>query len=402
MKKILFIALKDLKLRARDPSAFIILLVLPLLLILVLGMVFKPMWTSAPFTINVEVLNNDSGDLSKILVNDVFGSSDMKDMIKVYSASSEAQVRDDINNGRVAAGVIIPSGFSEAVYNGKDAKIDVLADPVQTIKAGVVKSIVESYTLEILKRQTVIHTFLGVIAPDSSINPAEIQKLIPTWLDEIGKENNLVLVSTSTEKRYTSDIIPMDYYAFGMAIMFLFFATNAGAETIFEERRIRTFDRIRTFPVSNSMILGGKILGISLIALVQFLIILFFTALVYRVNWGDSIPGIIVLMFSSVLAFSGLSTLFASITKSENQIGNIGPALAMIFGFIGGGMFPTFAFPQWLNIASRFTPNRWTIDGFVKLTNQGGTFISILPQCGMLILMAGVFFVIGVLRLREV
>lgn len=48
MKKILFIALKDLKLRARDPSAFIILLILPLLLILVLGMVFKPMWTSAP------------------------------------------------------------------------------------------------------------------------------------------------------------------------------------------------------------------------------------------------------------------------------------------------------------------------------------------------------------------
>jgi ABC-2 type transport system permease protein len=402
MKKILFIALKDLKLRARDPSAFIILLILPLLLILVLGMVFKPMWTSTPFTVNVEVLNNDSGDLSKILVDDVFGSSDMKDMIKVYSASSETQIRDDINNGKVAAGVIIPSGFSDAVYNGENAKIDVLADPEQTIRAGVVKSIVESYTLEILKRQTVIHTFLDVIAPDSSINPAEIQKLIPAWLDEIGKESNLVLVSASTEKRYTSDIVPMDYYAVGMAIMFLLFATNAGAETIFEERRIRTFDRIRTFPVSNSMILGGKILGISLIALVQFLIILFFTALVYRVNWGDSIPGIIFLMFSSVLAFSGLSTLFASITKSENQIGNIGPALAMIFGFIGGGMFPTFAFPQWLNIASKFTPNRWAIDGFVKLTNEGGTFISILPQCGMLVLMAGVFFVIGVLRLREV
>lgn len=355
-----------------------------------------------PFTIDVEVLNNDSGDLSKILVDDVFGSSDMKDMIKVYSASSETQIRDDINNGKVAAGVIIPSGFSEAVYNGGDAKIDVLADPEQTIRAGVVKSIVESYTLEILKRQIVIHTFLDVIAPDSSINPAEIQKLIPTWLDEIGKENNLVLVSASTEKRYTSDIVPMDYYAVGMAVMFLLFATNAGAETIFEERRIRTFDRIKTFPVSNSMLLGGKILGISLIALVQFLIILFFTALVYRVNWGDSVPGIIALMLCSVLAFAGLSTLFASITKSESQIGNISPALGMIFGFIGGGMFPTFAFPQWLNIASRFTPNRWAIDGFIKLTNEGGTFISILPQCGMLVLMAGVFFVISVLRLREV
>jgi len=360
------------------------------------------MWTSTPFTINIEVLNKDGGDISKLLITDVFGSSDLKDMVNIKAAISEAEIRDDINDGKIAAGVIIPAGFSDAVYNDQNVSIVVLGDPAQTIKAGVIKNIVESFTLEIVKRQTVIRTFMNVIAPDSSINPAEIQRLIPVWLDEIGKQNNLVLVSAVTEKRYTNDIVPMDYYAVGMAVLFLLFATNAGAETIFEERRIKTFDRIRTFPVSNGMILGGKILGISLIALAQFLIIIFFTTLVYKVNWGDSIPGIIVLILCSVAAFAGFSTLLASITKSENQIGNIGPALGMIFGFLSGGMMPVFVFPKWLNIASKFTPNRWAIDGFIKLTNEGGTFVSVLPQCGMLILMAGIFFLIGILRLKEV
>ena len=80
------------------------------------------------------------------------------------------------------------------------------------------------------------------------------------------------------------------------------------------------------------------------------LLIVFFTAIFYRVNWGDSLLGIIIMILSSVLAFSGLSTLLASLTKSEEQIGSIGPALAMIFGFLGGSMWPVFEFPDWLNI----------------------------------------------------
>jgi len=141
-------------------------------------------------------------------------------------------------------------------------------------------------------------------------------------------------------------------------------------------------------------------LGIFLIALLQFLMILLFTAIFYRVKWGDSILGIIIMIFSSVLAFSGLSTLLASLTKSEEQIGNIGPALSMIFGFLGGSMWPVFAFPDWLNIISKFTPNRWSIDGFSKLMYQEGGVISILPEVSVLLLMALIFFSLGVLRLR--
>ena len=400
MRKIFLIGIKDVKIRARDPSSFIILLVMPLLLILVLGMVFQPLWTSTPFIIDIAVLDEDGGEFSKILLEEVFGSEQLKDMVKIKYVESEEEIINEVNKGKIAAGVIIGEGFSQAIMTGEDTRIKILADPEQTIKAGVVKNIVEAFTLEVLKRSIILETSMGILVAENLINPAEIQQLIPVWLSEIEDIEELIRMDKKTEKKMAKNPLAMEYYAVGIAVMFLLFATNAGAETIFQERRNKTLERIKVAPVSEREILGGKLFGIFLFALLQFVMIVFFTRIFYRVNWGDSLLGIIIMILSSVLAFSGLSTLLASLTKSEEQIGNIGPALAMIFGFMGGGMWPASAFPDWLNMVSKFTPNRWAIDGFLKLMYQGGGVVSILPEVLVLLGMAIVFFSLGVFRLR--
>ena len=400
MRKIFLIGIKDVKIRARDPYSFIMLLVMPLVLILVLGMVFQPLWTSTPFTIDIAVLDEDGGEFSKILLEEVFGSEQLKDMIKMKFMESEEEIINEINKGKIAAGVIIGEKFSQAILKGENTQIKILADPEQTIKAGVVKNIVESFTLEVLKRRIILGTSIGILVTKNLINPAEIQQLIPVWLSEIENREELIQVDKKTEKKMAKNPLAMEYYAVGMGVMYLLFATNAGAETIFQERRNKTLERIKVAPVSEREILGGKLFGIFLIALLQFVMIVFFTAIFYRVNWGDSLLGIIIMILASVLAFSGLSTLLASLAKSEEQIRNIGPALAMIFGFMGGGMWPAFAFPEWLNMVSKFTPHRWAIDGFLKLMYQEGGVVSIFPEVLVLLGMAVVFFSLGVFRLR--
>ncbi len=400
MRKIFLIGIKDVKIRARDSSSFITLLAMPLLLILVLGMAFQPLWTSTPFTIDIAVLDEDKGEFSKILLEEVFGSGQLKDMVKIKYMESEDEIIREVNAGKIAAGVIIGEEFSQAILTGEDTRIKILADPEQPIKAGVVKNIVEAFTLEVLKRRIILGTSMGILVAENLINPAEIQQLIPVWLSEIEKIEELIRMDKKTEKRMDKNPMAMEYYAVGVGVIFILFATNAGAETIFQERRNKTLERIKVAPVSEREILGGKLFGIFLIALLQFVMIVFFTRIFYRVNWGDSLLGIIIMILSSVLAFSGLSTLLASLTKSEEQIGNIGSALAMIFGFLGGGMWPASAFPDWLNMVSKFTPNRWAIDGFLKLMYQGGGVVSILPEVLVLLFMATIFFSLGVFRLR--
>lgn len=400
MRKIFAIATKDLKIRSRDFYAFVMLLVMPLVLIFFLGIIFKPTWTSKPFIIDVGVVDFDRGEISKILIDDVFQSENLKEMINLSSLDSEEKAKSDINSGKLAAVVLIKSGFSKSVMNGENAKIEVIADPEQSIKGGVIKSIVESFTLEVLRRRTIVETAVKMFAPYSSINPQEIQSLVPKWLKEIENEEDLILISAATENKNAKSVPPMDYYAVGMAVMYLMFATNSGAETILEERRIKTQDRLKTIPTSDKILFLGKLFGIFVVAFLQFLIIVLFTTTVYRVNWGNSALGLLVLAICSALAFSGFSTLFASFARNESQIGNLGPALAMIFGFLGGGMWPIFTFPSWMNFISRFTPNRWAIDGFLKLMEGNVNLAQVLPQCGVLLLMSSVFFMFGTLRLH--
>jgi len=50
---------KRFKVKGKRFLCFILLLVMPLVLILVLGIVFKPMWTSTPFVIDMGVVDFD-------------------------------------------------------------------------------------------------------------------------------------------------------------------------------------------------------------------------------------------------------------------------------------------------------------------------------------------------------
>ena len=129
MRKMFLIGVKDVRIRARDRASFIMLLAMPLILILVLGMVFQPLWTDKPFTINIAVLNEDEGEISNILINDVFGSNELKDMIKISFVKSEEEIIKSINKGEIAAGVVIEKGFSESIVKGENTKINVYGDP---------------------------------------------------------------------------------------------------------------------------------------------------------------------------------------------------------------------------------------------------------------------------------
>lgn len=201
MRKIFFIGVKDVKIRVRDRASFIILIAMPLILILVLGIVFQPLWTSKPFTIDVAIFNQDKGKISKILIEDVFGSNELKYMIKLQFFKSEEEVIKNINEGKFAAGIVIKKGFSESIMKGKNAEVKVYGDPEETIKAGIVKNIVELFTLEVLKRRVMVETALGFLCSENLGQPNEVQKLIPQWLSEIENKNNLVLVSKEKGKQ---------------------------------------------------------------------------------------------------------------------------------------------------------------------------------------------------------
>ncbi|MDG2800230.1 ABC transporter permease, partial [Vibrio parahaemolyticus] len=67
---------------------------------------------------------------------------------------------------------------------------------------------------------------------------------------------------------------------------------------------------------------------------------------------------------------------------------------------IGGLYWPIEIEPAWMQTAANFVPQTWAMRGFTELIVRGGTLADIGGYIGILILFAGVFFIISLTRIR--
>ena len=394
------IAVKDLKVRVRDKSAFVVLLIIPMVMIIILGTVFN--WAGSSFTANVTLVDLDGGAMAKRLTQDVFASPQLKDLLVVTTVPSEAQARTLVEKGKTGAAVIIPAGFSSGVSAGTKVSIVVLGNPETATQAGVIRNVVESFTAEVQRRQLAGSIAIRTLQQSGAVPPQRMQEAVQSVLDEVGisQQTGTVSVRTTTQEGLK---VPraLDYYAVGMALLYLIFTANTGTEGMLEEKRQHTLSRILATPTSRVQILLGKLVGIFAIAALQFAMIIVLTRLMYRVNWGASVPAVIVMATATVLAGAGLSTLVAALARTPEQAGEVGPAVALIYSLLGGSMWPVYNMPAWMNSVSRLTFTRWSVEGFTSLMVNGGGISSILRPVGVCLAMAAAFLLISVTVLNR-
>ena len=394
------IAVKDLKVRVRDRSAFVVLLIIPMVMIIILGTVFN--WAGSSFTANLTLVDLDRGDMARRLVQDVVASPQLKDLLIVTSVATEAEARTLVEQGKTGAAVIIPRGFSTDVAAGTRVSIVVLGNPETAMQAGVIRNVVESFTAEVQRRQLAASIAVRTLQQSGAVPQERMQEAIQSVLDEVGtsRQTGTVSVKTTTQEGLK---VPraLDYYAVGMALLYLIFTANTGTEGMLEEKRQHTLSRVLATPTSRSQVLLGKLVGIFVIAALQFAMIIALTRLLYGVNWGASVPAVIVMATASVLAGAGLSTLIAALARTPEQAGSIGPAVALVYSLLGGTMWPVYNMPAWMNSLSRLTFTRWSVEGFTSLMVNGGGVTSILRPVGVCLAMAAVFLLISVTVLNR-
>jgi ABC-2 type transport system permease protein len=168
-----------------------------------------------------------------------------------------------------------------------------------------------------------------------------------------------------------------------------------------EEKENRTLGRIIGSGVSRFQLICGKCIGLAVVGCLQSLILVIFTMLVYRVNWGGPLYALILLSLCVVYVSSGFGMFIAAIGKTIKAANNLGEILIMVFTALGGGMMPFYLFPQVMKIISNVTPNRHAMDAYYKLM-QGAGFNEIIPNCIILLIMGTVFLSVGISKFKTV
>ncbi|MBN2147235.1 MAG: ABC transporter permease [Anaerolineales bacterium] len=426
MKKILSICWKDLILVLNDRAALIFMLLAPFLLTLGMGLVTGSFSSNRQTDTGIEEIpvilvnldSNDgqeSGQMGQVIV-DVFLSEDMATLFDPTVMDDQAAARRDVENGQAAAAVFIPAGFTESIFpegasqafDQSAPQVEVYANPGAPISASIVQSLVVQVVSQIETARVSGAMTIYQLVASGRLSMDEIEAFVPQMAERLAASQEgasatgaLIRLEPMGEEggEEDEDVNYMAYIAPGMSALFLMYTVTQGSRSILAERDMGTLPRMLCTPTTSLQVLGGKLLAIFVTGLLQMLILVIASALLFRLDWGNPLL-VLLLLVAVVAAATGWGILLASVAKTRGQISSIGTAMMLLFGILGGSFFPPEMMTGLIRLVGRLTPNAYAVDGFALLAGKA-TLADMLPIYLSLIGLAVALFILSVLLARK-
>jgi ABC-2 type transport system permease protein len=408
--KIWTIAWKDTLIRFRDRNALIMMIAAPLVLSAIIGSAFGGFISGsdpAPFdAIPVLVVNADDGELGQQFL-DILAEGDLEDLLAPTEMDDLTAARELVQQGDARAAVFIPENFSQVMMGGMtQATIQFYPDPGATLTPNIVRGIIvqiaNGFSSAAISGEVAV-TQLMAETGGAGVDMAAIGDAIGSELQTNFEGSAAISLNTVAigDNDATTDISPFAFFAPSMGILFLMFAMMDGTRSILDEDKEGTLDRLISTPTSNIEILLGKIGGVFLTGLLQFVVFVVASRFIFQLNWGSSLPGLILMMLAVVFAFTSLGALIAAFAKDVNQANIIGTVVTLVFAALGGNFAPAQNFPSWLEQLSKITITRWGLDGFSDLTIRGLGLNDVLLEAGVLMGLTIVFFILALTQFQR-
>jgi len=398
MRKFFLIALKDLKLSFRDTAALLMMLAAPFALTLGMGAVtgrFSGGTSTGLSDISVIFINQDGGELGNALV-EMFSSPELADLIEPSIGADFAQAQASVDADTAAAVILIPEGFTNSIIPAEGmagppetVQIELYSNPTRPTSVGVIKTILEQFLSQVeigrIGGQVAVTQLLssGIISPDQA---AAVGQAVGQ--SQAAETSSSIALKQATAGGEEVKFDVLAYLAPGMALMFLMFTVTYGGRSLLVEQAAGTLPRLLVSPTNSTQILAGKIFGIFLTGAAQLLILIGGTTLMFRLNWGNPFP-VILMVLASVLGATGWGILLTALLKTPGQASAIGSAVMLIFGILGGSFTNIQLLPEPVQFISRITPNYWGLQGFTTLAAGGS-----LKAIGTPLLWLSVMFLI--------
>ena len=348
--------------------------------------------------IPVVFVNEDTGPLSDAL-NDAFAPENFDGLFLLTTTDTLTEAQTQLDAGDVQAIIHITDDFSNAVMTGADS--DTVAGTLDVITAPVLAApIVEDLAL------LVVRGFGSDADPNADPDPLPILTNLENLEDILNEENTSFGETEGPRERITvssgmvgesEEFNLLNYFVPSMAIFFLMFAVFDGTQSILEEERDGTLHRMMSTPTSHSAIILGKIGGVFLTGILQFVVLVVISGPVFGVDWGSDPLGMTLLVLGVVAAATSLGAFIASFARTVAQAGVLGSAITLVSAILGGNFIDFRAIPAWLVPISKLTINRWAMEGFFNLTLGGMGLTDVALNIAVLFGMAVVFFALSLI-----
>ncbi len=358
MLRPIHIAFVELKRYIADRGSLAFGIALPIVLF---ALMYAAFGGEVSFSGAAHVVDLDKGPMAEKLVERLEEVEGLK--VKMYT---EKDADGALDRSAILTAVVIPAGFSAALEAGEPVSIKFKqrgsgGDEGQIV-ASIVRGAAQSLAGEVQVRNQVSRAMQG-----SSLAESQIDAKIDALLAE-ARANPPVSVSSRTIGGSEGIV---EHMLAGILVMFLLFAVAMSAQTLVEERRLGTLERLLTTRLTVNQLFLGKFLAGVARAVFQAVILL---ALAFAVLGVAGVSEFFqMLLFSLVIAasVSAVALVIAAVARTLDQA--IWAAVFFtMYMTVFGGTFIEVGDTGILALLARFTLNKYAIDGLENIITGSG------------------------------
>jgi len=332
----------------------------------------------------------------------------LDDLLDATAVQDAEQARAAVDSGEFAAAVIIPPGFSKRMipqfaFNedgrlytqpvDETGSVEVYANNGRPISSRILHSIAAGVVYQFERvsvalsaaLETSVNSLLDSLAAGDidlgAVNlpatAAAVQGLDATALEPLGcliapGANNITVAQQPLDALqeappFARVIVPVGA---AQAVFFALFTGVFGINSIYEERKYWTLQRLIVSPTPRIYLLAGKLLGNLAVVFLQILILMAALTLIASAVlgaptfiWGTNIAALLAVTAALALCVSALGVFVVGLAKTPEQVQLFGPMINISLAVLGGAF--GFALPEQ---AARFSLIYWGVDAYVDLS----------------------------------
>lgn len=395
MKKIIAISLKDLLLRFSSKSEWLFFLILPVVFTLILA---GGTGVPADNRIRLTVVDQAKTGLSQRLIDELDQSTTVRPDLKTLE-----EAESELTQRNVTVFLIIPANFDIEGLQRGTVELELRQLPNNNNALVAARAI----------QATIYRISSGIDIARYSVQEAErLKPFASTEARQVYFDNALQQAQEQMKSApqrvnsvvgITPDLLDYDPRAnssAGQLITWVFIPLIGISSSFAYERQQGTLRRILVTPTAKATFLLGSITGNVVMAIVQMLLLVGFGIVVMKLNWGHNPAALGLMLVTSALAAAALGTTLGTFVKTAGQAQGLSIMLGMVMALMGGCWYPIELFPQFVREAVKVLPTSWAMQGMLDIVLRGQGLIAVLPEAGVLIGFALVFFTIGTVRFR--
>ena len=361
--KLFALIIKEIRQILRNRQLIFLLLFPPTMQLLIFGLALSPDVKNLPISVVDYNQTRESWEfVSALKENDIFD-------FKGYQSDAKT-LSQQVRQGNLSIGLIIPEDFQRQIKQDKTAEIQVLIDGVDANSAGIaqgyIKQIINNYNKKI---------------SDSHIQP---------------------LISNQVIFLYNQGLTSSWFFVPGViGLVLTLTGILISALTVIKEKDIGTLEQLLMTPAAAWEILLAKIIPLFVLLLGDLLLASALSKLVFHLPFRGNFLVFVLLSSLYIFVCIGLGILLATLVKTQQQISLLSFFFNIPIIQLSGAIAPTESMPIFFKTLSFLDPLRHYIEISRTLILKDVGIESLWPQTIALMIFAILVLSLSIFRFRR-